>query len=469
MARDIHDLEATELAALYRSRELSPVDVTEALLARADELDPAVGAFFTRTPEIARAEAEASEKRFAAGQPLGALDGVPYSIKDLEPTAGIRTTFANPATADWVPDFDTLTVSRLRSSGGVLLGKTSAPDMGYKDSPENLLFPATGNPWNLARNPGGSSSGAAASVAAGFSPVAQGSDGAGSIRIPSSLCGVVGFKASFGRVPVAPQAFPWGSTVHNGPIARSVRDAALLLDVIAGPDPRDPTSLFELPAGGFASNLSAPAPARIAVSADLGYGATERDVADSVRSSAHLLSGLGHIVEDRDPGWASPADALATMWTTAFAARYGSMLAEHPEYFEPALTEIIRVGLGKSAMDIWAYQAARGALYDSVTAFFADTDYLITPTMPLTAWPLLSYPDVIDGIQMEGRRSYLCNVYNLTGHPAITIPCGLSADGMPIGLQIVGRLHDDVGVLRIAQQLEAAIGFSHIPSLTDRG
>ncbi len=290
---DLLDLTAEQLTAAYRAGTLSPVDVAEQSLARMDELEPVLHAFYTVTPEIARAEAEASAGRYRAGETIGALDGVPYSIKDLEATKGIRTTLGSAVTKDWVPDYDTVTAERLRSSGGVLLGKTVAPHMGYKDSSENLIQEPTENPWKPGYNPRGSSSGAAASVAARYSPVAQGSDGAGSIRIPSALSGTVGFKASIGRVPVSPQRNYLATTVHNGPITRSVRDAALLLDVLAGPDRRDPLSLYELPDDGFLGSLDTLGEhergRRIVLSTDFGYGWTSPVVSEAVRTSAALL------------------------------------------------------------------------------------------------------------------------------------------------------------------------------------
>lgn len=467
---ELTTMSAEELGVHYRSGALSPVEVVEAVLAHADRLEGGIGAFYTRTSDLARSEAAASERRFREGAPIGPLDGVPYSIKDLEATRGIRTTYGNALLRDHVPDADTVVVERLRASGGALLGKTVAPHLGYRDSSENLIQGPTRNPWNPERNPGGSSSGAAASVAAGYSPVAQGSDGAGSIRIPSSLCGVVGFKATIGRVPVAPQANYWGTTVHNGPIARSVRDAALLLDVMAGPDERDPVSLYPLPDLGFLSaldTLGAHRPGlRIVASADYGYGVTAPDVTRAVRLAGAALERGGHVVEERAPGWDSPAEALEAMWDLTFAAAFGQDLLDHPEAIDGPLETIIRRGWTRDATEYLRYLAARARLQDQVRLFFDEADYLIAPVMPFAAWPLLTYPQEIDGVALPGRRrSYLANVFNLTGNPALTVPVALSDDGMPIGVQVVGRLHDDIGVLRLAAQLEAAVGFDARPAL----
>ncbi|MGW6752191.1 amidase [Streptomyces sp. NPDC055006] len=469
MSHEITSLTAAELADAYRARTLSPVEVTEAVIARIDALEPDVHAFFTRTNEIALEEAAASEKRFAQGVPLGLMDGIPYSIKDLEETAGVRTTGADPARRDEVPDFDTAVAGRLRRSGGALLGKTSVPHIGYKDSPENLLFPDTGNPWNTGRNPGGSSSGAAAAVAAGFGPLAQGSDGAGSIRIPAALCGVVGFKATLGRVPVWPNALPYGSTVHNGPIARSVRDAALMLDVMAGPDARDPNSNLPVDGNSYLKAVEkVPVSPRIAYSIDFGYGTVSDAVRGTIENVVPAVARELHWrIEQRDPGFGDPGDAQETRWDALMAAAFGERLVAQPDDFEPMFQEIIRAGLKHSALDLMRAEWGRSLVNDALVDFFSEVDYLVSPTMPMGAWPLRTYPTTVDGRDLPGgavlRRAFLCWPFNLTGNPAITIPCGLD-DGMPIGLQVVGRKNDDAGVLRVAAAIERVLQFDIAPA-----
>lgn len=472
MTKALSSLTAVELASAYRAKDISPVEVAEAVIARIDALDPSVHAFFTRTDALALEEARASEARFLAGTPIGPMDGVPYTIKDLDYTAGIRTTGADPKTKDAVPVINSAISARLRASGGTLLGKTSAPHIGYKDSSENLVFPATGNPWDTTRNPGGSSSGAAAAVAAGFGPLAHGSDGAGSIRIPAALCGVVGFKPTLGRVPVWPNRLYFGSTVHNGPITRTVSDAALMMDVIAGPDPRDPNTLLPDPEGPYLASVeqgwtgSAP---RLALSIDFGYGATRQDVGALVtRTAVASASALGWSLVERDPGFPDPGHAQQMRWNSLMAAAFHSRMTEDPENFEPMFRDVIEAGARETALDVVGAEVMRSAVYDALADLFSDVDYLLSPAMPLTAWPLMTYPTHVDGRELPGgdvlRRAYLVWPFNFTGHPAITIPCGLGDDGLPVGIQIVGRRGDDIGVLRVAAAIESLLGFDVSPA-----
>ena len=472
---DITQLSAVAMAGLFRAGELSPTEALEAVLDRMDELEPEVNSFFTRTTDLARSEALASEARFRAGEPLTMMDGVPYSIKDLDATKGIRTTYGIPATKDFIPDADTSVVERLRSAGGSLLGKTSAPHIGYKDSSENMLFPATKNPWNLSRNPGGSSSGAAAAVAARFGPIAHGSDGAGSIRIPAGLCGVVGFKPTVGRIPVWPAGFYAGTTVHNGPITRTVEDAAMMTDIMAGPDERDPSSQYPLPQGGFLANLTSETVTglRFGVTKDLGYGATAAEVGDAVVKAAELLTAYGHTVAEGHPGFRDPGPTQESRWNSLMASRFTHDLKAHPEHFDETLTAIVHAGEEASALSVWSYEKMRGEMHDKLVAFFHDFDYLITPSMPMGAWHRDTYPTEVDGKPLPGggvlARAYLLWPFNFTGNSAITIPCGLTAEGMPIGIHVVGKMQDDLGVLRVAKQLEELIAFSDLAPVTDRG
>jgi Asp-tRNA(Asn)/Glu-tRNA(Gln) amidotransferase A subunit family amidase len=401
------------------------------------------------------------------------MDGIPFSIKDLESTAGIRTTFGSPATRDHVPDFDGAAAGRLRASGGVLLGKTATPDGGYKDTSETLIFPAPRNPWALDRTPGGSSGGAAAAVAAGVGPVAQGTDGAGSIRIPAALCGLVGLKPTHGRVPVWPQPFYRDSVANIGPIARSVRDAALMLDTLAGPDRRDPWSVVPNPPGGYLLGVSKPEAERtIALSIDFGYGATDPEVAALVESAARLLESRGHRLIARDPGWSDPGREQNDWWATEFAGALSTDLQTNPEHFEPQLRELVESG-GRVVGDAaFAYRRMRGAMHDAQVALFDEVDFLITPTMPTTAWFPGEHPAEVAGRALPGGplgRNYLLFPFNLTGNPAITIPCGLSSSGLPVGLQIVARHYDEVELLSMAGELEQLIGFSQRPQLPKGG
>jgi Asp-tRNA(Asn)/Glu-tRNA(Gln) amidotransferase A subunit family amidase len=457
---------ATELTELIETKQASPVEITESVLERIDKHNGTLRAFLTVTGESAMDEARAAERRAGAGERIGPLDGIPYSLKDLEATAGIRTTYGTKLHEHHVPDTDSITAARLRASGGVLLGKTNTPAYGYKDMTENALGAPCVNPWNRAKTSGGSSGGAAAAVAAGFGPVAQGSDGAGSIRTPSSLCGVVGFKPSFGRVPVWPGGDYWGHRTHNGPIARTVADAALLLSVLAGPDPRDPISIDQPWPAGFRPDPSG-APLRglrIAFSADFGYGQVEPEVAELAAATLPVFAEYGAVVEHRDPTWANPGPFHRVIYHSGLAVRAEEEYESHPEWVDEWLTEIVQEGRGFTAVDLKKAETERGQLYDRAAEFFAEFDLLVSPQLPFTAWDagsgrgrtsvgeLALYPNY--------RRSFMCYPFNLTGQPAITLPCGWTAEGMPVGLQIVGRWHRDDVVLHTAAAFEAARPFA---------
>ena len=292
---------ASELGRLYRSRELSPVEVTDAVLARIEWLNPKLNAFLTVTADLAREQAKASEARAVRGELIGPLDGIPYSLKDLEPTAGIRTTFGSRWFVDNVPTEDGTVAARLKRTGAVLLGKTNTPNFGYKDMCDNMIGPPCSNPWKLDRTSGASSGGAGAAVAAGLGPIAHGSDGAGSIRIPSALCGIFGIKPSFGRVPYAPTADLFAARSHNGPMTRTVRDAATLLQAMAGPDPRDPLSIDAPPEEYLAACEGDLKGLRVAWSGDLRYGPVDPEVRSIAEAAAKRFTAFGCTLEEDAP------------------------------------------------------------------------------------------------------------------------------------------------------------------------
>ncbi len=463
-----YEFTADELSTLYRTRAISPVEVVHDVLRRIDEVDRELHAFFTVTPELALSGARAAEDRMMRGEFLSGIDGIPVSIKDLEATAGIRTTYGSPATEWHVPETDGAAAGRLRSAGAVILGKTATPDSGYKDTSSTLIFPEPANPWDPQRTPGGSSGGAAAAVAAGLGPLAHGSDGAGSIRIPSALCGVVGMKPTLGRVPVWPQPFYRDSVAHNGPIGRTVADVALMLDALAGPDPRDPMSLIGGPTGGFRAGLDTPAPTslRIAYSADFGYGVTDPEIAAAARRVAYALAAeRGGQARDVDPGWSDPGPAQADWWEGEFGGIFAVMLRDHPEWLQDDLKALVEKGMARRSGD-FMYRRVRGGLHDAQRALFEHHDYLLTPTMPLTAWRRGTSPAGVGDREFPQRsfgRNYLLFPFNLTGNPAISLPCGLSTDGLPMGVQIVGRLYDESGVLAVAKIVEKLVGFTSSP------
>ncbi len=452
---------ATELGRMLRAREVSPVEITEAVLDRMGRLNPTLNAFLTPTPELAREQARASEARFAGGEPLGPLDGIPYSIKDLEPTAGIRTTFGSKFFETNVPERDGSVAERLRATGGVLLGKTNTPQFGYKDMSDNLLGPPCRNPWKLDRTSGGSSGGAAAAVAAGLGPIAHGSDGAGSIRIPAALCGVFGLKPSLGRVPRFPAVDYWAARSHNGPLTRTVRDAALMLQAMAGPDARDPLSIDGAPEDYVAACDGDLRGLRVVYSADFGYAPVDPEVRAIAFAAARRFCDFGCEYEERDPGWEDPAAFHHTLYAVGLAGTYADRAAERPEWIEPTLMTLIEGGRRVSAVEYAAALQARSRFYEGALAFFEGYDLLLTPQMPVAAWSVEPGPNegpgTIDGQPAPHLfdRLPFTFPFNLTGQPAASVPCGFTSEGLPVGLQIVGRWHADATVLRAAACFEA--------------
>ncbi len=453
---------ATELGRLYRAGELSPVEVTDAVLARIERLNPRLRAYLTVTDDLAREQARASEARARRGELIGPLDGVPYSIKDLEPTAGIRTTYGSKWFEHFVPDFDGIIPQRMKPTGAVLLGKTNSSHYGYKDMCDNLLGPPCVNPWKLDRTSGASSGGAGSAAAAGLGPLAHGSDGAGSIRIPSALCGLVGFKASFGRVPFWPFNDYWSAIVHNGPMTRTVRDAALMLNVLAGPDPRDPHSIDATPDDYLAACEGDLKGLRIAYSEDFGYAAVEPEVRVLTRAAARSFTDFGCTLDERDPGWDDPGPFHTVLYEVLLAAHHDAHARERPEWIEATLMRHIENGRAVSGVEHHQAIMARTAFYESAQRFFGDYDLLLTPQMPLGAWSAEPGPNegpkVIEGRSTPTMFDHLPFTFpfNMTGQPALTVPCGFTSEGLPVGLQIVGRWHADSTVIRAAACFEAA-------------
>jgi Asp-tRNA(Asn)/Glu-tRNA(Gln) amidotransferase A subunit family amidase len=453
---------ATELGRLIRARKVSPVEVTEAVLSRIGRLNPKLSAFITVTADRARADARAAEARALEGESTGPLDGIPYSIKDLEPTAGVRTTFGSKFFEHNIPGEDGAVAARMKASGGVLLGKTNTPHFGHRDMCDNLIGPPCRNPWKLDRTSGGSSGGAGAAVASGLGPVAHGSDGAGSIRIPSALCGVFGLKPSLGRVPYHPNTDYWSARAHNGPMARTVRDAALMLGVLAGPDPRDPLSIDAPPedyVNGCDGDLAG---LKIAWSRDLGYASdtVDPEVGVIAERAARRFSDLGCTVEAPAIRWPDPREVHKIIWQVSLAARYGDRAIERPEWVEPSLMQMILNAGRVSAVEYGKALAFRSVFYNAVREFFETYDLLLTPQMPVVAWSVDAGAN--DGPENTAGRPmpFLDRVpfmypFNLTGQPAANVPCGFTAEGLPVGLQIVGRRHADALVLRAAAGLEA--------------
>ena len=455
-------LPALELRDRYRRRELSPVEVAAAVLDRVDALQPRLNAFVTVTRDRAMAQARTAERAYRDGS-AGPLAGIPLSIKDLVPTNGIRTTMGSLLQQDWVPDFDAPVVERLLGAGAVLLGKTNTPEYGWKGETSNRVSGTSHNPWRHGRTPGGSSGGAAAAVAAGLGPMAQGSDGAGSIRIPSSFSGIFGIKPTFGLVPQYP-ASAVELLSHVGPMTRTVRDAALMLGVMAGADPRDPHS-WSRPCDYLAQLNDAPAPPpRVAWSPDLGTAVVDPEVARLTAAAARRFAELGCEVEEASPDVADPWELINVMWCVGEAGVHGDLFPEVRDDLDPGLAAIIDTAQTYRALDVAAALRARLDYYHGMRAFMERYDLLLTPTMPLPAFAAgLDQPDRIGETVLDAGLSWTPFTYpfNLTGQPAATVPCGFTGDGLPVGLQIVGRRHADGTVLAAAAAFEAAHPWAH--------
>jgi Asp-tRNA(Asn)/Glu-tRNA(Gln) amidotransferase A subunit family amidase len=462
-ATDLAFTPAIDLDRLIRTRAVSPVELTRALLDRIDRLNPRLNAFLTVTADLAIAQAKAAEERARRGARLGPLDGIPYSLKDLEPTAGIRTTFGSKWFEQHVPTEDGVVAERLKATGAVLLGKTNTPNFGFKDCCDNLIGPPCRNPWKLDRTSGASSGGAGAAVAAGLGPIAHGSDGAGSIRIPSALCGIFGFKPSFGRVPYAPTADYWAARAHNGVMTRTVRDGALLLEAMAGPDPRDPLSIDAPPDRYLAACDGDLRGLRVVWSGHLGYAPVDPEVRALCEAAARRFADFGCTLETRDPDWPDPLDFHKIIYEVSVASRQIDRFREHPEWIEPTLRAMIENAQRVTAIEHGKALLARSAFYEQARGFFDTCDLLLTPQMPVGAWAADPGPGPQQGpAEIGGRptptmfhRLPFTYPFNLTGQPAATVPCGFTAEGLPVGLQIVGRWHADVTVLRAAACFEA--------------
>lgn len=453
--REVAFLSALELRSRFAARELSPVEVTEAVLGRIERLNPGLVAYVTVTGDLARAQARDAEASYRRGD-AGPLAGVPMSIKDITPTRGIRTTRGSLLDPDWVPDEDPPLVERLYAAGAVMLGKTNTPELGWKGDSGNRVVGPTHNPWQHGRTAGGSSGGAAAAVAAGLGQLAHGTDGAGSIRIPASFCGVFGLKPSFGLVPMVPTSAV-GDVAHHGPITRTVRDAALMLDVMAGADPRDRFSW----SSGVAYLAACESPdlrgLRVAWSPTLGYAGVAPDVAVRAAAAVARFADLGCVVEEVDPGLSDPWETAGIMWTCAMGGYFRDKLDRVRDLLDPGLLRVVERATRYSGSDLAAAQQARNGYVDAMRRFFDRYDLLLTPTLPVTAFAAgLDEPPRSDG-RDETPLDWTPFTYpfNLTGQPAATVPCGFADDGLPVGLQIVGRWHDDATVLRAAAAFEA--------------
>ena len=463
---DLADCTATELLGLYRTAQASPVEATQAALARIARHNPTLRAFVHVATEEALASARASEARWQQGTALGALDGVPASIKDLILTRGmptLRGSLTVDATQPW--EVDAPVTARLREAGAVLLGKTATPEFGCKgetNSPRNGI---TRNPWDPSKTPGGSSGGTAAAVAAGMGPISVGTDGAGSVRIPAAFCGNFGLKPSFGRVPAYPLS-PFGSVAHLGPHTMSVADAALMMNAMTQPDARDWTSLPPALCDYTAGLDDGIRGLRVAWSPTLGYASkVHPEVAAACAQAVQKLADLGAHVEAVDPGFADPLDITCGLWFLGAWTVWSGLNAEQQALVDPDFRAEAQRGAAFSALDIAQLNLRRGALGTHMRLFMQRYDLLVTPAVAVPAFDALpAGHSPLTPHNMLGWTPF-SYPFNLTQQPACSIPCGLTVAGLPIGLQIVGPMFGDALVLRAARAFESAMPIPR-PKLT---
>src|SRR5689334_23441542 len=455
-ATDLANCTATELARLFRAGDASPVDSTRAVLARIERLNSTLRAYCLVAADDALASARESELRWRAGAPLSAIDGVPTSIKDLILTRGwptLRGSRTIDPSQSW--DIDAPATARLREAGAVLLGKTCTPEFGCKGETNSPLTGVSRNPWDLGKTPGGSSGGAAAAVAAGLGPLALGTDGAGSIRIPGTFCGTFGLKPSFGRVPAYPLS-PMGTVAHLGPLTMSVQDAALMMNVLKLPDARDWTSLpfddrdYTVGLDDGIRGL------RVAWSATLGYAKNVHvEVASACARAVANLSELGAAVEEVDPGIEDPLEITTGLWFVGAWTVWNTLTREQQAIADPDFAAQAQLGSTFSALDVQQLHLRRGALGSHMRQFMQRYDVLVTPALAVPAFdakPAGHGP--MNPATMLGWTPF-SYPFNLTQQPACSIPCGLTTAGLPIGLQIVGPMFGDALVLRAARAYES--------------
>jgi amidase len=482
--------EATELAALLRHGDVSAREVVTAFLERIDAVDGRVNAIPTLAPERALEEADAADRRRARGDDVGPLHGLPIAVKDLVDTAGIRTTYGSPIYRDHVPAEDALLVQRLRRAGAIVVGKTNTPEFGAGSQTFNPVFGATRNPYDTSRTAGGSTGGGAAAVAAGMLPFADGSDMGGSLRNPASFCNVVGLRPTPGRVPESPADDAWDPLSVSGPIARTVADVALLLGALAGPDPRAPLSLAALPvlttppsrapvpprpAGRPAAlersrppvqpsglDLSrSPERVRVAWSRDLGGLPIAPEVTAVLEGGRRALDGLGWQVEEAEPDLRGADEVFEVLRALSFVRGLHDEYLRHRDLLKDTVVWNIEQGLRLTPLRIAAAQAGQAAIYARAVDFFARFDVLAAPTTQVAPFPLeKEWVDEIAGHRLSTYTDWMrsCSRITVTAHPAVSVPCGFTADGSPVGLQLVGRYGDEAGLLAIAEMVVAATG-----------
>ncbi len=449
---------AADLRRLYANGDLSPVEAVSAILDRVNVLEPSLNAFSRVLADEALSDARRSEQGYIRGEPRP-LEGIPVTIKDICDVGGVETETGSHAIRAGIPAEDNPVVARLRSAGAVILGKTTMSELGWSGISRNPVTGVTHNPWRRGLNAGASSSGAAVAAAAGYGPLHVGSDGAGSIRMPSHFCGTFGLKPTYGRVPLVPVSSNDNATCL-GPMSRTVADSALMLEAMAGPHHLDHTSAEGAPQS-YRSLLGASLKGkRIAFSPDLGHSRVDPEVAEIVRAAVGVIEhDLEADVEEVTPEWAAEGPELGRFFWCVLWGRHAGMLDQWEQRMGNDLVACIRAGSGRSATDYLAFRERKFAYVARMSAFFAEWDYLVTPAASVAAFPveLVQPPHWPKHAWDWLAWAEFLYPFNLSGQPAASIPCGFTSEGLPVGLQIVSRRFNDLGVLQLAAAFEAAM------------
>jgi len=453
-------MRAVDILELIRKKKLSAREVMQAHLKQINRVNPKVNAIVTLVPEEQlMAQAAAADEALAKGNWLGPLHGLPVGVKDLHETQGIRTTYGSPLHRDFVPDFDCRVVQREKNAGAILIGKTNVPEFGLGSQTFNPVFGPTGNPYDVTKTCGGSTGGGCVALACGMVPLADGSDMGGSLRNPPNFCNVVGIRPSPGRVSNVPTQLGWFTLAVPGPVARNVTDCAFFLSVLAGFDHHSPISIDQ-PGSQFAQPLAGRnfKGVRVAVFKDMGLP-WEPEVKSAVRAQGKIFESLGCIVEEDEPDFHDADECFVAWrhWSTELA--FGDLLATHGDQLNEYIHWHVEEGRKLKGPYLSRMEAKRTALYQRVRQFFEKYEFLVLPVNQVLPFDVKThYPTEIAGVRMESYIAWMKSAYYIstTGNPAISVPCAFSASGLPIGIQIVGRHHDDWGVLQLGYAFEQA-------------
>lgn len=469
MSDDLYRLTARETVAKLKAGEITPLDAIDAALARIEAVDGRVNALPTLAPERARDRARELMERRPSER--GLLAGLPVAIKDLNPVEGVRTTYGSPIYADYIPEASDIPVQRIEAAGGVVLAKSNTPEFGAGGQTFNEVFGATRNPWNTSLTCAGSSGGAAVALATGQVWLAHGSDLGGSLRTPGAFCSVIGLRPSPGRVPRGPSDGGFNYLSVNGPMARNVADTALFLDVLAGLDPRDPLS-WPAPAVPYREAVAAPAaPRRIAFSADLGFMPVDAEVRDICAAAVADFEDIGATVEEHAPDFSGAMDAFHTFRAVLFVTEHAERMAAHRDKFKPEIIWNYDKGLALTAGDVARAEHGRSALFQRMADFFESYDLLVCPTAAVPPYSLEQrYVDRIGDTVFDNYVDWMglqCAI-TMTSSPAVSVPCGFTADGRPVGLQLVGRPRGEAELLQAAALFEQATGLDRLLPIEPR-